>query len=64
MTDAQSSQWHEFGRNTNNNKYFGRLDFNLGSGHQLTVRHNYVDALTDDLQSLLASDRGRQDPRN
>ena len=24
----------------------------------------YADALTDDLQSLLASDRGRQDPRN
>lgn len=37
----------EFGRKTDNNKYFGRLDFNLGSGHQLTIRHNYIDALTD-----------------
>ena len=37
----------EFGRNTNNNKYFGRLDFNLAPGQQLTIRHNYIDALTD-----------------
>ena len=37
----------EFGRKTDNNKYFGRMDFNLGRGHQLTVRHNYIDALTD-----------------
>lgn len=36
-----------FGRLTNNNKYFGRLDFNVAPGHQLTVRHNYIDARTD-----------------
>ena len=37
----------EFGRKTDNNKYFGRMDFNVASGHQLTLRHNYIDALTD-----------------
>ncbi len=37
----------DFSRRTNNEKYFGRLDFNLARGHQLTVRHNYVNALTD-----------------
>lgn len=31
-------------RDTNSDKYFGRLDFNLSDNHQLTVRHNYVDA--------------------
>jgi hypothetical protein len=36
----------EFIRDTNNNKVFIRTDFNLGS-HQLTVRHNYVNALND-----------------
>ena len=33
-------------RDTSNNKVFVRTDFNLAS-HQLTVRHNYVDALND-----------------
>jgi hypothetical protein len=37
----------EFSRKTDNNKYFGRLDFNVASGHQLTLRHNYIDALQD-----------------
>jgi hypothetical protein len=36
----------EFIRDTSNNKVFARTDFNLGT-HQLTVRHNYVDALND-----------------
>ena len=36
----------EFIRDTQNNKVFLRTDFNLGT-HQLTVRHNYVDALAD-----------------
>jgi hypothetical protein len=36
----------EFVRDTSNNKVFLRTDFNLDS-HQLTVRHNYVDALAD-----------------
>ncbi|OON67487.1 hypothetical protein B0919_17885 [Hymenobacter sp. CRA2] len=29
------------------NKIFGRLDFNLSQNHQLTVRHNYVEAFDD-----------------
>lgn len=37
----------DFSRRTNNEKYFGRMDFNLATGHQLTLRHNYVNALTD-----------------
>ncbi|MBP6716575.1 MAG: TonB-dependent receptor, partial [Acidobacteria bacterium] len=37
----------EFSRKTDNEKYFGRLDFNLAKGHQMTVRHNFVHALTD-----------------
>jgi hypothetical protein len=31
----------------NSNKVFGRVDFNLGANHQLTIRENYVDALAD-----------------
>lgn len=37
----------DFGRRTNNEKYFGRMDFNVAKGHQLTIRHNYVNALID-----------------
>lgn len=37
----------EFSRTTDNDKFFGRLDFNLGRGNQLTVRHNFVNALSD-----------------
>ena len=36
----------EFSKATNSNKYFVRGDFNLAR-HQLTVRHNYIDALND-----------------
>jgi len=36
----------EFVRGSDNDKVFVRTDFNLGQ-HQLTVRHNYVDALAD-----------------
>jgi hypothetical protein len=37
----------EFSRATNSNKFFGRVDFNLKRGEQLTLRHNYVGSLTD-----------------
>jgi hypothetical protein len=37
----------EFIRLNPNTKIFARGDFNLKSGHQLTVRHNYIDALND-----------------
>lgn len=45
--DPSPNAKDEFGKKTDNNKYFGRLDFNLAASHQLTVRHNYIDALTD-----------------
>jgi len=38
---------HEFIRQTDNNKLFVRADLNLGVQHQLTARHNFVDALND-----------------
>ncbi|TGE07620.1 TonB-dependent receptor [Hymenobacter fodinae] len=34
---------------TESNKIFGRLDFNLSENHQLTIRHNYVEAFADNL---------------
>jgi hypothetical protein len=37
----------EFSGANNSNKFFGRVDFNLGANHQLTWRENYVDALAD-----------------
>ena len=32
-------------RRPNSDKYFVRGDFNVANGHQLTIRHNYIDAL-------------------
>ncbi len=37
----------EFIRQNPNDKVFARGDFNLSSRHLLTVRHNYIDALSD-----------------
>jgi hypothetical protein len=37
----------EFIKATDSDKYFVRTDVNVASNHQLTVRHNYVDALND-----------------
>lgn len=37
----------EVSKPNNSNKVFGRVDFNIGSRHQLTIRENYVDALAD-----------------
>lgn len=34
-------------RATDNDKFFGRIDFNLADGQQLRLRHNYVDASND-----------------
>jgi hypothetical protein len=45
ITDANPKR--EFGRTTDSDKVFVRGDFNVAAGHQLTVRHNYVNALTD-----------------
>ncbi|CAM2005362.1 TonB-dependent receptor [Acanthopleuribacter pedis] len=35
---------NEVTRNTDNDTIFVRFDFNIGDAHQLTLRHNYVDA--------------------
>jgi hypothetical protein len=37
----------EFIRTLDSNKFFIRGDFNVAARHQLTVRHNYLDALND-----------------
>ncbi len=37
----------EFSRATDSDKYFVRGDFNVAKGHQLTIRHNYINALND-----------------
>jgi hypothetical protein len=37
----------EFIRTVNSDKIFVRGDFNIAAGHQLTARHNYIDALND-----------------
>ncbi|WP_068837060.1 TonB-dependent receptor [Pontibacter akesuensis] len=37
-----------FDRETNSDKFFARLDFNISDQHQLTVRHNFVDAFQDE----------------
>jgi hypothetical protein len=37
----------EFIRNTNNDKVFARLDFNLSQQHRLTIRHNYINGVND-----------------
>lgn len=37
----------EFSRRNENNKFFVRGDVNLKPGHQLVVRHNYIDAIGD-----------------
>ncbi|MHC2990667.1 hypothetical protein OB13_03370 [Pontibacter sp. HJ8] len=37
-----------FDRETQSDKYFARLDWNITNDHQLTLRHNIVDAVQDD----------------
>ncbi len=39
----------EIVRRTNSNKIFARLDWNISDKHQLTLRHNFVDAFDDNL---------------
>jgi outer membrane receptor protein involved in Fe transport len=34
---------------TESNKFFARLDWNISNKHQLTVRHNFVDAFQDQI---------------
>src|SRR4029079_16644598 len=45
--DPGANPGGEFARNTNNDKYFVRGDVNVATGHQLTIRRNYIAAFTD-----------------
>src|SRR3954469_14800715 len=47
----------EFDKRTDSDKYFFRGDFNVARGHQLTVRHNYIDALNDIMSTSLGTFR-------
>ncbi len=42
----------EFTYARDSDKIFGRLDFNLAKGHQLTVRHNFINAGDDNFGTL------------
>ena len=37
----------EFTEERESDKIFGRLDWNVNEGHQVTLRHNYIDAAND-----------------
>lgn len=37
----------DYNRRTNSDMLFGRLDLNASDSHQVTLRHNFVDALSD-----------------
>jgi hypothetical protein len=45
--DPGANPGGEFPKETDSDKYFVRTDFNLGRGHQLTVRNNYIDGFND-----------------
>ena len=47
----------EFNKLTDSDKYFFRGDVNVARGHQLTVRHNYIDAYNDIMSTTLANYR-------
>jgi hypothetical protein len=43
----------EYNKLTNSDKYFFRGDVNVAKGHQLTIRHNYIDAFNDIFSTFL-----------
>lgn len=45
----------EFQQTRDSDKIFGRLDFNVAKGHQLTIRHNFIKAGDDNFGSLSTS---------
>ena len=46
--DYDVGTFGDFDRETQSNKYFARLDWNITNAHQLTLRHNIVDASQDE----------------
>jgi len=47
----------EVNKLTDSDKYFFRGDVNVAKGHQLTVRHNYIDAFNDIMSTTLTQYR-------
>jgi hypothetical protein len=47
----------EYNKLTNSDKYFFRGDVNVAKGHQLTIRHNYIDAFNDIFSTTLTNYR-------
>ncbi|MFD2248273.1 TonB-dependent receptor [Pontibacter ruber] len=47
--DYDVGSFGDIDRKTESDKYFARLDWNLSTVHQLTLRHNYVDAFDDNI---------------
>ncbi|MDQ2793659.1 MAG: carboxypeptidase regulatory-like domain-containing protein [Bacteroidota bacterium] len=47
----------DFSNRTESNKVFARLDWNINASNQLTLRHNFVDAFTDNLSRSTTSFR-------
>ncbi|WP_242927782.1 TonB-dependent receptor [Pontibacter vulgaris] len=46
-----------FDRDTESNKYFARLDWNITNNHSLTLRHNFVDAFQESFSRSRAEAR-------
>ncbi len=42
-------KFNTFSAETQSNKAFGRIDWNITGKHRLTVRHNYIDAYDDNI---------------
>ena len=47
--------FENFTKHTNNEKFFARLDYLINSKNRLTVRHNYVNGLRDDISNGINS---------
>ena len=45
----EAGSFGEINAETNSNKAFARLDWNISQNHQLTLRHNFVDASDDNI---------------
>lgn len=44
-----AGSYNAFNAQTQSNKLFGRLDWNINTKHHLTVRHNYIKAFDDNI---------------
>lgn len=44
-----AGSYDPYNAQTQSNKYFGRIDWNISDKHRLTVRHNYIKAFDDNI---------------